>query len=91
MYKIKPYSIEKAEKLNVKIKPSKKANYKIDVLNLDGSYITSIGDKRYKDFPTYLLEDKAVARERRKLYKIRHDNDRKKVGSRGWFSDKILW
>lgn len=39
MYKIKKYSKDQAEKLNVKIKPSTKANKKIDVYDKDNKYI----------------------------------------------------
>ena len=43
MYKIKDYSYNQAKKLNVKIKPSKKGNSKIDVYDNLNNYITSIG------------------------------------------------
>ena len=92
MYKITDYSYNKAKKLNVKIKPSKKSNYKIDVLDTNNNYITSIGHKKYNDFPTYIKTDGLeYAKERRKLYKKRHDKDRNITGSRGYYADKILW
>lgn len=92
MYKIKDYSYNQAKKLNVKIKPSKKNNYKIDVLDNKNNYITSIGHKDYSDYPTYILEKgKQYADERRKLYKKRHEDDRKVKKSRGYYADKILW
>ena len=72
-YKILPYSYQQAEKLNVTIKPSKKKNKKIDVYK-NGEYIASIGDARYNDYPTYILNDgKKYADERRKLYYKRHN------------------
>ena len=49
------------------------------------------------DFPTYMEKEKkgyypkGYANYRRKLYKQRHEKDRKKVGSNGWYADKILW
>ena len=52
----------------------------------------SIGDDRYKDYPTYLKEKgKQYADVRRNLYKIRHNKDRKITGSAGFYADKILW
>ena len=91
MYKISEYSKMKASKLGVDIKPSKSKGKKIDVFK-DGEKITSIGAKGYKDYPTYVKEKgKSYADERRKLYKERHQKDRTKYGSRGWYADKILW
>lgn len=90
MYKIKKYSYEQAKKLNVTIEPSKKGSKKIDVYK-KGVLLHSIGDINYFDYPTYLQINKPLAENRRKLYKIRHDGDRKIKGSAGWFADKILW
>ena len=92
MYKITDYSYNQAKKLNVNIKPSTKANFKIDIYDIAGNLITSIGHKDYKDYPTYLKENgKDYAEERRKLYKKRHEKDRSIKGSRGYYADKILW
>jgi hypothetical protein len=90
MYKITDYSYQQAKKLGVDIKPSTNKKKKIDVFK-SGEKIASIGGKGYKDYPTYLKENKALAEERRKLYKIRHEKDRKIKGSAGFFADKILW
>jgi hypothetical protein len=35
--------------------------------------------------------EKGTAEKRRKLYKIRHESDRKKIGTNGYYADKILW
>ena len=89
MYKIKDYSYKKARDLSLDIKPSKKAGKKIDVYK-NGDYITSIGDNRYKDYPTYVLENgKSYADERKRLYHIRHKKDVKHL--RGGLASKILW
>jgi len=89
MYEIKKYSYEQAKKLGLIIKPSAKGNYKIDVYDKNKQYITSIGDKRYKDFPTY-KQEKGIefANERRRLYRIRHKND---SGIRGQLALQLLW
>ena len=58
-YKITSYTYKKLDELNknirenITIEPSKRGYYKIDVFN-SGSYLFSIGDKRYMDYPSYL-------------------------------------
>jgi hypothetical protein len=89
MYSITDYSYEQAKKLGVEIKPSTNKNKKIDIIK--DNKIISIGDKRYKDYPNYLKIDKNLANKRRKLYKIRHEKDRHKKGTAGYYADKILW
>ena len=54
--------------------------------------ISSIGDIRYDDYPTYIEKNgKEFAEKRRKLYKIRHNKTRNIKGSNSFWSDKILW
>ena len=92
MYHITTYSFNRAKDLGVKIYPSLNPKYKIAVYNKDDEFLYNIGAIDYLDFPTYAehygLE---YALKRRRLYKIRHEKDRKKYGTRGWFADKILW
>lgn len=91
MYKITQYSKDKASSLGVTIKPSEKKNKKIDVYK-DGEYVVSIGDSRYKDYPTYIKEkDLQYADKRREAYKKRHEKDRHIKGTAGYYADKILW
>lgn len=90
MYKIKRYSYVQAKKLGVQIYPSTRKGKKIDVYR-NGVKIASIGDIRYKDYPTYIEQyGKAYAGNRRKLYYIRH-NDDIKLGTPGYYAAKILW
>ena len=92
MYEIKNYTRQKAKSLNVMVKPSKNKNKKIDVFNSKGKKLASVGAIGYKDYPTYIqLKGKKYADERRRLYKIRHQNDRKLKGSAGYYADKLLW
>ena len=92
MYNITPYSYERAKDINVKIKPSKKKYKKIDVFDGNNQYICSIGDKRYKDFPTYLAERGIeYAKSRQLAYWIRHRKDINKWGSPGYYAGTILW
>ena len=91
VYKIKPYSYEKAKLLNVEIKPSTRKDKKIDVYK-DKKYICSIGDIHYYDYPTYIQNNGITfANERRKLYKQRHNKDRNIKNSSGYYADRILW
>tara|TARA_Y100000994_G_C15303601_1_gene280722 strand:+ start:129 stop:410 length:282 start_codon:yes stop_codon:yes gene_type:complete len=91
MYRIKKLQKDKARKIGVEIKPSKLKGKKIDVYK-KGKKIASIGAKGYSDYATY-IETKGLeyANKRRKLYKIRHNKNRKKVGSRSYYADQILW
>lgn len=89
-YKIEPYSYDKAKELGVIIKPSKKANYKIDVFKKDGTYVTSIGHRQYKDYAQYIKNNGIdYANYRRELFYKRHKKYPK--FSRGWYSSYILW
>lgn len=95
-YKILPYSFRKAKDLGVVIKPSSNILKKIDVFK-DGKKVASIGARGMNDYPTYLnyeksgLFQKGYANNRRKLYKERHEKDRKVKNSNGWYADQILW
>ena len=92
MYKITPYSYERARELGVKIKPSTRKYKKIDVFDKDDNYITSIGDNRYMDYPSYIRDKgKDYALERRRLYRIRHDGEQNNKGSAGYYSWWLLW
>lgn len=81
----------KARKIGVSVKPSTRKNKKLDVFK-NGSKVASIGAVGYKDFLLYSMsEGKAKANIRRKLYKIRHNKHRGKVGTPSYYADKILW
>lgn len=95
-YKILPYSKAQADILRVEIKPSTNPVKKIDVFK-NGKKVASIGALGMNDYPTYLEKEKkgyypkGYAKERRRLYKQRHEKDRHKTGTNGWYADKILW
>ena len=91
MYQITDYTYRQAKKLGVDVKPSTDKKKKIDVIK-NGNKIASVGAIGYKDYPTYIKEKGlSYANERRKLYKIRHSKDRVKIGTNGYFADKLLW
>tara|TARA_Y100000592_G_C5478597_1_gene323943 strand:- start:2251 stop:2529 length:279 start_codon:yes stop_codon:yes gene_type:complete len=90
-YSITSYTRKQAKKIGVEVKPSKVKGKKIDVFK-NGKKVASVGAIGYGDYPTYLrTKGKKYADERRRLYKIRHNNNRKKVGSNGYYADKLLW
>jgi hypothetical protein len=95
-YTISQYSFNQAKKLGVTIKPSTRKNKKIDVFKNDKK-IASIGDIRYNDYTIYMKLEKEgkvkkdTAKERRRLYRIRHDKEKDKIGSAGYYAYYILW
>ena len=95
-YNIKTYTKNQAKKIGVTVKPSKVKGKKIDVFK-KGEKVASVGAIGYKDYPTYMALErkgkvpKGTAKERRKLYKIRHKNDRSVKNSNGYYADKLLW
>lgn len=93
IYHLRPYHKLQARKLGVIIRPATKSPYKIDVFSRDtGDYITSIGDRKYKDYMLYAEEDGyEVAERRRELYHKRHKKDSQVPGSRGFYAAHLLW
>jgi hypothetical protein len=92
MYVISTYTKNKAKKLNVIVLSSDKKNKKIDVYDVYGKFIVSIGDPNYLDYPYYTkLYGKKIADERKRLYKIRHKKDRLVKGTAGYYADQLLW
>ena len=89
-YKITDYSFARAKELGVRLKPSMKGNYKIDIFDKLGNYITSIGHRQYLDYPSIIKKNgKEYADYRRSLFYKRHGKYKK--GTRGWYSSYILW
>jgi hypothetical protein len=90
-YHITQYTYNQAKKLGVQVKPSTNKTKKIDVFK-NGKKLASVGAYGMNDYPTFMKKrGEKYAKTRRRLYKIRHDKDRKIRGSRGWFADKLLW
>ena len=90
-YKIKNYTKAQAKKLGVTVKPSKVSGKKIDVFDKKGEKVASVGALGYKDYPTFMQDEgKEYADKKRKAYKARHEKDRHKRGSAGFYADKLL-
>ena len=90
-YKITSYTKTQAKKYGLTVKPSKVKGKKIDVYK-NGKKVASVGALGYGDFPTFKREKgKEFANKRRKAYKKRHQNNRTKRGTNGWYADKLLW
>lgn len=90
-YEIKGYTKAKARELGVQVKPSRVKGKKIDVFK-DGKKVASVGALGYKDYPTFKADEgKAFADKKRAAYKARHEKDRHKRGTPGFYADKLLW
>jgi len=91
-YTITKYTRDKAKKLGVVVKPSSVKGKKIDVFNKKGEKLVSIGALGMGDYPTFMREKgKDYANVRRRLYKDRHEKDRHKRGTAGYYADQLLW
>ena len=90
-YTITSYTRKQAEKHGFTVKPSKVKGKKIDVFK-NGEKVASVGAIGYGDYPTF-IKTKGVeyANKRRKAYKKRHEKNRKKRNTNGWYADKLLW
>jgi len=91
-YNITPYTLARARELGLKVTASDKPKYKIKVSDSTGKFLFYGGDPKYKDYPTYLnMHGKEFADNRRRLYRIRHQKEINKVGSRGSIIAFLLW
>ena len=90
-YQITIRQRQNAKRLGVSLKSSSNPSKKLDVYK-NGKKVASIGAKGYNDYDIYLrTKGKKYADERRRLYKIRHQSNRTKRGSTGYYADQILW
>lgn len=91
VYSITNYTRSRAKKIGVQVKPSTNKTKKIDVYRHDKK-IASVGAAGMNDYPTYMKKRGNVfAKTRRRLYKIRHNKDRKERWTNGWLADQLLW
>jgi hypothetical protein len=101
-YNITAYTYKQAKRIGVTVKPSTDKTKKIDVFRKEGKgkgknktmkKIASVGAANMNDFPTFLekTNDIKFSKNRRRLYKMRHEKDRKIKWSRGWLADQLLW
>lgn len=92
LYNITDYTKKQAKRLGVQVFPSDNPKYKLEVYDSNGVFITYVGAAGYKDYPTYIEEKgQEYADKRRALYKKRHENNRHKKDSRGYYADQLLW
>jgi len=90
-FKPDPAHFRNAKQIGVEIKPSKVKGKKLDVY-LEGDKVASIGAIEYDDYRSYIKEEGLdFANNRRRLYRIRHEKNRGKVGTPSFYADKILW
>ena len=90
-YTITEYTLQKAKQMKVTVQLSQQKNKKIDVFK-NGVKIATIGDLRFKDFPTYVIENGIeFANKRKGLYYMRHKKDIDKLNSNGFYAAQLLW
>ena len=90
-YIITQYSYDKAAELGLAIKLSQFTTKKLDVYK-DNVYISSIGDSKYNDYPSYcILFNKVYADKRRELYHNRHKKNANIKYSKQWLALNLLW
>lgn len=90
-YKPTKRQLSNAQKMGVVIVPSSNRRKKLDVYR-NGRKISEIGAMGYADYDLYIkYYGLSYANERRRLYKLRHENDRHIKGTAGYYADKILW
>jgi hypothetical protein len=88
-YRIRPRTKHIARRLGIHIRPSHKPEKKIDVLL--PHHTISIGQRGSMDYPQWLERDKEKAEIHRKRYEMRHERDRHKKDTAGWYADQLLW
>ena len=90
-YKPTKRQLLNAQRLGVTIAPSTNPMKKLDVYR-NSRKISEIGAIGYMDYDGYLrTKGLAFANERRRLYRIRHERDRNRRGTAGYYADQILW
>lgn len=91
MYTITNYTKQQARKLGVQVRVSTNKKKKLDVYK-NGKKIASVGARGYGDFPTFMkTHGKTYACKRRKEYKRRHQRDRIRKNTNGYYADQLLW
>jgi hypothetical protein len=90
-YAITTYTRRQAKKHGVEVRKSTNTKKKIDVFK-NGKKIASVGACGYGDYPTF-IKTRGVdfAKRRRAAYKKRHEKNRHRRGSPGFYADKLLW
>lgn len=90
-YTITAYTRARAKTLGVVVKKSTNKKKKIDVFK-DKKKIASVGAIGYGDYPSFKkTKGKEFADKRRAAYKKRHQKNRTKKGTNGYYADKLLW
>jgi len=90
-YTITAHTRRQAKKYGVQVRKSTNAKKKIDVFK-NGKKIASVGACGYGDYPTFQkTRGMDFAKRRRAAYKKRHEKNRHRRGSPGFYADKLLW
>ena len=77
--------------MGVRVETSLIQGKKIDVYKGDKK-VASIGQYGAGDYPTYVrTRGEEYAKERRRLYRIRHAGENKAIGTPGYYAWNLLW
>jgi len=80
-----------AKRIGVQIKPSGNQKKKLSVYK-NGVKVADIGANGYLDYSIYIREFGInYANDRKRLYKLRHQNYRHIKGTPAYYADQILW
>jgi len=90
-YIITQYTRNKAKKMGLRVERSLRQGKKIAVYKGDKKLV-DIGQYGAGDYPTYLrTKGEEYAKNRRRLYRIRHAGENKARGTPGYFAWHLLW
>ena len=89
-YKIRPYSLKRAEEIGVDLRSSIYEFMKIDVLDKKGKLICSIGTLGEMDYPE-LLEQRGEEAAQSRREQHREGLKSMKRLTPGWYYEQILW
>ena len=98
-YVIRDWTKKQAKKYNLNVLPSTDGKHKLDVYNDKDEFLASVGALGYLDYAQYLDMEKAdliesgSANERRRLYRLRHNNEKgfNDKYSKSWLAKTLLW
>ncbi len=92
-YTIRAYTRKQAKRLGVTVRLSTIPGKKLDVFSKkDGKKLASVGAAGMGDYPTFMAtRGKSFATRRRRAYKRRHEKDRHRRGTPGFYADQLLW
>lgn len=98
-YIIRDWTEKQAKKHNLIIFPAEDRKHKLEVYDDKGLFLENVGALGYNDYAQYLdmekagLVPKGYADERRRLYYLRHANEKgfNTKNTKSWLAKTLLW